>query len=49
MNKKSKTMAEVTADYKEFVKGKETNKNGKQLFDKVIKKAAKPKKQRAAK
>jgi len=44
-----KNMAEVTAGYEEFIKGKELNKNGKQLFDKTIKKAAKTKKPRATK
>ena len=42
MKKKEKTMAELTAAYKNFIKGKSVNKNGKELFDKVLKKAVKP-------
>ena len=33
-------MEEVTAGYSKFMKGKQINKNGKELFDKTIKKAA---------
>jgi hypothetical protein len=36
-------MEKLTQGYEEFIKGKELNKNGKQLFDKTIKKAANPK------
>jgi hypothetical protein len=43
MKKKDKTMLEVTKGYEDFIKGKETNKNGQMIFNKVIKKAAKPK------
>jgi hypothetical protein len=39
--KKEKTMAELTAGYSSFIKGKKTNPNGKDLFDKVLKKAVK--------
>lgn len=35
-------MEKLTQDYEKVIKGKELNKNGKQLFDKAIKKAAKP-------
>lgn len=35
-------MEKLTAGYEDFIKGKELNKKGKELFDKVIKKAAKP-------
>lgn len=48
--KKHKTMAELTANYEQFIKGKELNKSGKDLFEKVVKKAAKPNtKQRGSK
>jgi hypothetical protein len=33
-------MEKLTAGYEEFLKGKETNTNGKKLFEKTIKKAA---------
>ena len=36
-------MLEVSAGYEDFIAGKETNKNGKKLFSKVIEKAAKEK------
>lgn len=42
-SKKKRTMIEVTAGYEDFIKGKETNKNGKEFFEKVLKKATKPK------
>jgi hypothetical protein len=42
--KKGRTMEEVTAGYEEFMKGKQLNPNGFELFDKTIKKAATPKK-----
>lgn len=42
-------MAEVTKVYEDFIKGKKTNDNGKDKFDKAIEKAAKPKKQRGLK
>jgi len=35
-------MEKLTAGYEAFIKGKEVNKNGKNLFEKAIKKAAKP-------
>lgn len=42
--KKEKTPMEVlTAGYEDFIKGKKLNKKGKDLFNKVLKKAAKPK------
>ena len=34
-------MEKLTQGYEKLIKGKEINKNGKQLFDKAIKKAAK--------
>lgn len=40
--KNQKTMAEVSAGYEKFIKGKELNKYGKTEFEKVLKKAAKP-------
>lgn len=40
--KKDMTMEEVTAGYSKFIKGKKTSKNGKNLFDKALKKAVKP-------
>ncbi len=46
-------MAELTAGYEQFIKGKELNNNGRRLFDQAIKKAAKKQpqkiKQRGAK
>ena len=36
-------MEKLTQGYEKFIKGKETNAKGKELFDKVIKKASKPK------
>lgn len=41
-DKKAKTMAEVSAGYERFIKGKELNKNGKAVFEGVLKKAVKP-------
>lgn len=42
MKKKPETsMEKLTANYEQFIKGKETNSKGKDIFDKVIKKAAK--------
>ena len=41
-NKKSKTMAEVSSGYENFIKGKKLNKVGKAAFEMVIKKAVKP-------
>ena len=35
-------MAEVTKNYSQFIKGKQVNKNGKELFEKTLKKAVKP-------
>ncbi len=35
-------MEKLTAGYEDFIKGKELNNKGRDLFDKVIKKAAKP-------
>ncbi len=46
--KKIKTMAELTANYEQFIKGKEVNKSGKKAFNNAIKKAA-TKKPRATK
>ena len=46
MAKKKKELTQmeiVTAGYEKFIKGKETINNGKELFDKVISKATKPK------
>jgi hypothetical protein len=44
MSKQKKTsMEKLTQGYEKFIKDKETNKTGKQLFDKAIKKASKPK------
>lgn len=50
--KKEKTilpMEKLTAGYEQFIKGKELNQGGKKAFDKTIKKAAKPTKQRGVK
>ena len=38
--KKKTPMEKLTAGYEEFIKGKELNPNGKELFEKAIKKAA---------
>lgn len=35
-------MDELTKGYEKFIEGKETKKDGKAAFDKVVKKAAKP-------
>jgi hypothetical protein len=35
-------MEKLTAGYEDFIKGKELNKKGRELFDKVVKKTAKP-------
>lgn len=35
-------MDKLTENYKEFIKGKELNPKGKELFEKAIKKAVKP-------
>ena len=40
--KKVSPMDKLTAGYEDFIKGKELNKKGRKLFDKVVKKAAKP-------
>jgi hypothetical protein len=41
--KKAKTpMDKLTEGYETFIKGKGVNKNGKTIFEKVIKKASKP-------
>lgn len=40
--KNVKTMAEVSAGYEAFIKGKKVKKTAKKAFDKVIKVAAKP-------
>lgn len=42
-------MDKLTKGYEKFIIGKETNKNGKDLFDKAIKKAVKAKKGRETK
>lgn len=49
--KKDKTMEEVSKGYEEFIKRKELNKKGAQLFERTLRKAAKPnpKKQRGSK
>jgi len=40
MSKKNQTpMEKLTQGYDKFIKGKETNKNGKKAFDKTLKKA----------
>lgn len=50
IKKDKKSMAELTAGYEQFIKGKEVNANNGQLFEKAIKKAVKPKsKQRGSK
>ena len=36
-------MDKLTAGYEDFIKGKKLNTKGKDLFEKTIKKAAKPK------
>ena len=44
MRKQKQTpMEELTKGYEKFVKGKESKKNGKSAFNKVIRKASKPK------
>lgn len=41
--KKEKTpMEKLTAGYSKLIKGKQLNNNNKELFDKVLKKAVKP-------
>lgn len=35
-------MEKLTAGYEDFIKGKELNNKGRDLFDKAMKKAAKP-------
>jgi hypothetical protein len=41
-SKKEKTpMEKLTAGYEDFIKGKELNNKGRELFDKAVKKAAK--------
>jgi len=42
--KQRKSMAELTAGYKDFMKGKEANPDGANAFEKAIKKASTPKK-----
>jgi hypothetical protein len=42
-------MEKLTQGYEKFIKGQGLNKDGKDQFDKAIKKAATPKKQRGAK
>lgn len=39
----SKPMLDVTKGYEKFISDKSLNKNGKDIFDKAIKKASKPK------
>jgi len=49
-NKKNRTMMDVTKGYEAFIKRKELNSNGTELFNKVLRKAATPKpKQRGSK
>jgi hypothetical protein len=43
------TMEQLTANAEKLLKGKELNPSGKKLFEKVIKKAATPKKQHGSK
>ncbi|MEO6670535.1 MAG: hypothetical protein ABIN36_13715 [Ferruginibacter sp.] len=44
MAKKAQTpMEKLTQGYEKFIKGKKVNNNGKDLFDKVLKKATKKK------
>ena len=38
--KERKSIDELTKGYEDFIKGKETNANGRELFEKTIKKAA---------
>ena len=41
--KKEKTpMEKLTQNYEKFIEGKETNPKGKELFNKTLKKASKP-------
>jgi hypothetical protein len=42
-NRKNMTMAEVTKGYEDFIKRQKLKEDGKQQFNKAIKKAAKPK------
>ena len=43
-------MLDITKDYENFIANKGTNKNGQTIFNKIIKKVAKPKvKQRSSK
>lgn len=37
--KKNLTIGELTKNYDQFIKGKELNKNNKELFEKALKKA----------
>jgi hypothetical protein len=39
--KKLTPMEKLTSGYEEFIKGKETKKNGKKIFEKTLKKATK--------
>lgn len=48
-NRELTQMEKLTAGYEDLIKGKELNPDGKQLFEKVIKKAATSKKQRGSK
>jgi hypothetical protein len=45
---KVKSMAEVTAGYEQFIKGKELSNNARQLFEKVVSKAANTKPKQSA-
>ena len=47
--KSQKTMNEVSSGYEAFISGKKILDNNGQLFDKVLKKASKPAKQRGLK
>jgi hypothetical protein len=40
--KRITTMEKLTENYEKFIEGKQLKSNGKQLFDKTIKKASKP-------
>jgi hypothetical protein len=48
--KKEQTpMEKLTQGYEKFIKGKELNENGREQFEKTVKKAATPKKLRGSK
>ena len=41
IKKEPSQMDKITAGYEQFIKGKKLNKNGKEIFEKAIKKASK--------